>query len=117
MTSGGDWGDDDLVAEGFEVADGACAGALRVAFGVEVGAEFFIGFTVSEHVPDGDEDAVLERDERAELASTKDQPAVAGGEDVPFERDTDSAATPSAPLRYLFPWVVCEDFIRPADSF
>lgn len=99
MTSGGEWGDDHLVAEGFEVADGSCAGALRVALGVEVGAEFFVGFTVSEHVPDGDEDAVLERYERAELTSAKDQPPVAGGEERALRtryRQVTSSAAPSA---------------------
>lgn len=34
-----------------------------------------------------------------------------------MDRDTDSAATPSAAFRYLSPGRVCEDFTLPADSF
>ena len=67
--SGGYGGDHHFVAEGFEVADGACAGALRVASGVEICAEFVVGLAVSEHVPGRGEDGVLDRDERARLAS------------------------------------------------
>ena len=77
MACWGCFSDGDVVAEGFELADGAGPGLGRVAPGEVVGAEVAVELAGGEHVPGRDEYGVFECDDGFD-------PAAAGGKTLVF---------------------------------
>jgi len=82
MTGGSSGGrlEGDAVSESFELGDEAAGGAFGVAAAVVVAAEVAVELAGCEHVPAGAEDRVLDRAERAAVATPRAEPLVLGGE-------------------------------------
>lgn len=69
-----------MVAEVVELADESAGGAgLAGAFEEVVAAEVGVLGVVGEHVPDRDQERVLQGDQGAFASAAADEPAVAGG--------------------------------------
>src|SRR4051812_2836672 len=64
------WGQGDVVAQLLELVEGALLGPVRVAPGVEVAAGLAVEHAIYEHVPDGDEHGVLDRDDRLDRSAS-----------------------------------------------
>src|ERR1700733_1921097 len=89
----GSWLEGDLVSEGFEVGDEAAGFAFGVQAAVEiVGAEFAVGGSGGQDMPDDDEDGMGDDDDGLVLGGAA---AVAAGlDDVPVVEGLKVAVVP-----------------------